>query len=58
MEPEVVVAWIESIRDEVTVSEACTWLGIARATYYRWKQQWRQSAQKLWRRKSVSFAPS
>ncbi|WP_446723035.1 helix-turn-helix domain-containing protein [Paenibacillus sp. EKM301P] len=42
----------------MTVSEACTWLGIARATYYRWKQQWRQSAQKLWRRKSVSFAPS
>ncbi|MGG4503564.1 hypothetical protein [Paenibacillus polymyxa] len=31
MEPEVVVAWIESIRDEVTVSEACTWLGIARS---------------------------
>ncbi len=37
VEPEVPVAWIESIRDEVTVSEACTWLGIARATYYRWK---------------------
>ncbi|MCJ1219660.1 hypothetical protein MT396_06420 [Paenibacillus polymyxa] len=37
MEPEVVVAWIEFIRDEVTMSEACTWLGIARATYYRWK---------------------
>ncbi|SEI55441.1 hypothetical protein SAMN04488600_10129 [Paenibacillus polymyxa] len=31
VEPEVVVAWIESIRDEVTVSEACTWLGIARS---------------------------
>lgn len=31
------VAWIESIRKEVTVSEACAWLGIARATYYRWK---------------------
>ncbi|MEB4784267.1 helix-turn-helix domain-containing protein [Paenibacillus polymyxa] len=56
MEPEVVVAWIESIRDEVSVSEACSWLGIARATYYRWKQPWRQSTQKLWRRKSVSFA--
>ncbi|KAF6577587.1 IS3 family transposase [Paenibacillus sp. EKM211P] len=37
VEPEVAVAWIESIRDEVTVSEACRWIGIARATYYRWK---------------------
>ncbi|MCH6187882.1 IS3 family transposase [Paenibacillus polymyxa] len=37
MEPEVAVAWIESIRDEVTVSEACTWLGIARVIYYHWK---------------------
>jgi len=37
VEPEVTIAWIESIRDEVTVSEACAWLGIARATYYRWK---------------------
>lgn len=37
MEPEVAVAWIESIRGEVTVSEACSWLGIARATYYRWR---------------------
>lgn len=37
MEPKVAVAWIESIRDKVTVSEACAWLGIARATYYRWK---------------------
>lgn len=37
MEPEVVIAWVESIREEVTVSKACAWLGIARATYYRWK---------------------
>lgn len=37
MEPQVVIAWVESIREEVTVSEACAWLGIARATYYRWK---------------------
>lgn len=37
MEPAVAVAWIESIRTEITVSEACAWLGIARATYYRWK---------------------
>ncbi|WP_435923690.1 IS3 family transposase [Paenibacillus sp. DYY-L-2] len=37
VEPEVVVAWIESIREEVTVTQACAWLGIARATYYRWK---------------------
>lgn len=37
MEQQVFVAWIESIREEVTVSEACAWLGIARANYYRWK---------------------
>ncbi|WP_341283207.1 IS3 family transposase [Paenibacillus sp. FSL H8-0457] len=37
VKPEVVVAWIESIREEVTVTQACAWLGIARATYYRWK---------------------
>jgi len=37
VEPRVVVAWMGSIRGEVTVSQACAWLGIARATYYRWK---------------------
>ncbi|MGV2887930.1 IS3 family transposase [Paenibacillus taichungensis] len=37
VEAEVVIAWIESIRKEVTISEACAWLGISRATYYRWK---------------------
>lgn len=44
MEPQVVVAWIESIREEVTISEACAWLGIARATYYRWRAAETQSA--------------
>jgi transposase InsO family protein len=28
---------MESLRGKVTVSQACEWLGIARATYYRWK---------------------
>lgn len=37
MEPRIVVAWMESIRGEVSVSQACKWLGIARASYYRWK---------------------
>lgn len=37
MEPKIVIAWIESVREDVTISEACAWLGIARATYYRWK---------------------
>nr|WP_127510492.1 MULTISPECIES: IS3 family transposase [Paenibacillus] len=35
--PKAVVAWIEAIRGEVCVKQACAWLGIARATYYRWK---------------------
>ncbi|OKP75728.1 tail length tape measure protein [Paenibacillus helianthi] len=47
MGPEVVVAWIESIRAEVTVSEACAWLGIARATYYRWKTARTQSIDRM-----------
>ncbi|MHA0855773.1 IS3 family transposase [Paenibacillus sp. CMAA1364] len=29
--------WIKSIREEVSVTQACTWLGIPRTTYYRWK---------------------
>ncbi len=40
MEEEVVIAWAESIRKEVTISEACPWLGIDRETYYRWKAAW------------------
>ncbi|WP_400162572.1 IS3 family transposase [Brevibacillus sp. TJ4] len=35
--PEAVVAWMESIRDEMSVTQACELLGVARATYYRWK---------------------
>lgn len=29
--------WIESIREEVSVAQACKWIGVPRATYYRWK---------------------
>ncbi|MFE5321473.1 helix-turn-helix domain-containing protein [Paenibacillus sp. NPDC056579] len=32
-----VIPWIESIRGEVSISQACTWLGVPRATYYRWR---------------------
>jgi transposase InsO family protein len=28
---------MEAIRGEVSISQACTWLGVPRATYYRWK---------------------
>jgi len=35
--PEAVVAWMESIRGEMSVKQACELLGIPRATYYRWK---------------------
>ncbi|MCM3274353.1 IS3 family transposase, partial [Paenibacillus elgii] len=37
MSPEIVIPWMESIRGEVSVFQACAWLGIPRATYYRWK---------------------
>ncbi|MFX3632691.1 MAG: IS3 family transposase [Candidatus Pristimantibacillus sp.] len=35
--PKLVVEWVESIRREVSITQACAWLGIPRATYYRWK---------------------
>lgn len=37
MSPKIVVEWIESIRGEVSVTQACEWLGLPRTTYYRWK---------------------
>ncbi len=37
MSPEIVIPWMESIRGEVSVSQACAWLGVPRSTYYRWK---------------------
>ncbi|QNR69493.1 IS3 family transposase [Paenibacillus peoriae] len=35
--PKIIVEWVESIRGDVSVSQACAWIGIPRATYYRWK---------------------
>lgn len=37
MSPEIIVPWMASIRGQVSVSQACAWLGIPRSTYYRWK---------------------
>ncbi|HZG81542.1 MAG TPA: IS3 family transposase [Brevibacillus sp.] len=37
--PEAAVQWMDSIKGEVSVQQACQWLGIARSTYYRWKKQ-------------------
>jgi len=37
--PEAVVQWMDSLRGEVSVKQACKWLGIARSSYYRWKNQ-------------------
>ncbi|CAM4433646.1 Integrase catalytic domain-containing protein [Paenibacillus tarimensis] len=37
MSPKIIMAWMESIRGEVSVSQACAWIGLPRATYYRWK---------------------
>lgn len=37
MSPKIIVEWIESIRGEVSVTQACEWLGLPRTTYYRWK---------------------
>jgi putative transposase len=35
--PKIVVELVESIREKVSVAQACGWLGVPRATYYRWK---------------------
>lgn len=37
MSPRVAVTWMESIRGEINITQACAWLGIARSTFYRWK---------------------
>lgn len=37
MSPKIVVKWMESIQGDVSVTQACAWIGISRATYYRWK---------------------
>ncbi|ATF11404.1 IS3 family transposase [Brevibacillus sp. HB1.4B] len=35
--PRIMVTWMESIKGEVNIAQACAWLGIARSTYYRWR---------------------
>lgn len=37
MSSKIVVELVESIRGTVSVVQACAWLGVPRATYYRWK---------------------
>ena len=37
MSPEIVIPWMESIGREISITQACAWLGVPRATYYRWK---------------------
>lgn len=58
MSPETIVAWMGSIRGEVSVKLACELLGIARATYYRWKQPLSQSEKIYLPRRFVNFAQS
>ncbi|KRE46168.1 tail length tape measure protein [Paenibacillus sp. Soil522] len=37
MSPRIIVELVDSIQGEVSVTQACAWLGVPRATYYRWK---------------------
>lgn len=37
MEQKIVIEWMEAMRGEIGVSQAYQRLGIARASYYRWK---------------------
>jgi len=41
------VTWMESIRGEMSAKQACELLGIARATYYRWKAAYTTRRQDL-----------
>ncbi|MUT65616.1 IS3 family transposase [Paenibacillus sp. NEAU-GSW1] len=43
MSPEVVIPWIESIRGELSIQDACALLGLPRSTYYRWKATYEAS---------------
>ncbi|WP_213654671.1 IS3 family transposase [Paenibacillus vini] len=36
----IVVEWVESVRSEVSVKQACEWIGVPRATYYRWRAEY------------------
>lgn len=55
--PESVVAWIESIRGEVLIKQACEWLEIARASYYCWKAAIVTKCEELLTEGFVNFAP-
>ncbi|OBZ11129.1 tail length tape measure protein, partial [Bacillus sp. FJAT-26390] len=37
MSPKIIVELVELIHGEVTITKACSWLGVPRATYYRWR---------------------
>ncbi|OME78713.1 transposase [Paenibacillus sp. FSL A5-0031] len=37
MSPKIIVELVELIHGEVTITKACAWLGVPRATYYRWR---------------------
>ncbi|MGC5328323.1 IS3 family transposase [Brevibacillus sp. SYSU BS000544] len=28
---------VEAVKGEISITQACAWLGISRSTYYRWK---------------------
>jgi putative transposase len=35
--PKIIIELVELIQGEITITQACAWLGVPRATYYRWK---------------------
>ncbi|WP_141680172.1 IS3 family transposase [Bacillus sp. FJAT-26390] len=37
LSPKIIVELVELIHGEVTITKACSWLGVPRATYYRWR---------------------
>lgn len=44
MSPEAAVLWMNDIKGEISIRQACLWLGIARSTFYRWKKQQSEQA--------------
>ncbi|WP_422658090.1 hypothetical protein ACK8P5_20450 [Paenibacillus sp. EC2-1] len=40
--------WVESIREEVSVTQVRKWIGVPRATYYRWIANLESKYETIW----------
>ncbi|MNP25395.1 hypothetical protein D3C76_1182010 [compost metagenome] len=54
MSPKLIVEWIESIRGEISVTQACAWVGLPRATYIVGRPSIEACVRITWWRKFVN----